>query len=162
MSPMSAEATVIRNYLDWILSVPWNTSTKISKDIIKAKNILEGDHYGLDNVKDRILEYLAVQKRSEKIKGPILCLVGPPGVGKTSLGKSLQVKMQDPTNFMVVDARFDTMTGQHTQCITLETWYSRFHPAVEGIYPATPSRELSKRQAYLENNYSMRSVVPQN
>ena len=89
MSPMSAEATVIRNYLDWILSVPWNISTKISKDIKKAKNILENDHYGLDNVKDRILEYLAVQKRSEKIKGPILCLVGPPGVGKTSLGKSI-------------------------------------------------------------------------
>ncbi|MDC0498018.1 endopeptidase La [Alphaproteobacteria bacterium] len=89
MSPMSAEATVIRNYLDWILSVPWNISTKISKDINKAKNILENDHYGLDNVKDRILEYLAVQKRSEKIKGPILCLVGPPGVGKTSLGKSI-------------------------------------------------------------------------
>jgi endopeptidase Clp ATP-binding regulatory subunit ClpX len=89
MSPMSAEATVIRNYLDWILSVPWNISTKISKDIKKAKNILENDHYGLDNVKDRILEYLAVQKRSDKIKGPILCLVGPPGVGKTSLGKSI-------------------------------------------------------------------------
>ena len=84
MSPMSAEATVIRNYLDWILSVPWNISTKISKDIKKAKDILENDHYGLDNVKDRILEYLAVQKRSEKIKGPILCLVGPPGVGTVS------------------------------------------------------------------------------
>ena len=68
MSPMSAEATVIRNYLDWILSVPWNITTKISKDIKKAKNILENDHYGLDNVKDRILEYLAVQKRSEKLK----------------------------------------------------------------------------------------------
>jgi len=89
MSPMSAEATVIRNYLDWILSLPWNVTTKISKDIKKAKHILESDHYGLDNVKDRILEYLAVQKRSDKIKGPILCLVGPPGVGKTSLGKSI-------------------------------------------------------------------------
>jgi len=89
MSPMSAEATVIRNYLDWILSIPWDNSTKISKDIKKSKDILENDHYGLDNVKDRILEYLAVQKRSDKIKGPILCLVGPPGVGKTSLGKSL-------------------------------------------------------------------------
>jgi len=89
MSQMSAEATVIRNYLDWILSIPWNISTNISKDIKKAKNILENDHYGLENVKDRILEYLAVQKRSEKIKGPILCLVGPPGVGKTSLGKSI-------------------------------------------------------------------------
>ncbi len=89
MSPMSAEATVIRNYLDWVLSIPWNVSTKISKDIKKAKDVLENDHYGLDNVKDRILEYLAVQKRSDKIKGPILCLVGPPGVGKTSLGKSI-------------------------------------------------------------------------
>ena len=89
MSPMSAEATVIRNYLDWVLSIPWNDLSKISKDIKKAKEILENDHYGLDNVKDRILEYLAVQKRSDKIKGPILCLVGPPGVGKTSLGKSI-------------------------------------------------------------------------
>ena len=89
MSPMSAEATVIRNYLDWILSIPWNEPSTISKNIKKAKYILENDHYGLDKVKDRILEYLAVQKRTEKIKGPILCLVGPPGVGKTSLGKSI-------------------------------------------------------------------------
>ena len=89
MSPMSAEATVIRNYLDWIVSIPWNVRTEVSKNIKKAKNILENDHYGLNSVKDRILEYLAVQKRSDKIKGPILCLVGPPGVGKTSLGKSI-------------------------------------------------------------------------
>ncbi|MDC0193091.1 endopeptidase La [Pelagibacteraceae bacterium] len=89
MSPMSAEATVIRNYLDWVFSVPWNINTKISKDIKKARDILENDHYALDNVKDRILEYLSVQKRSNQIKGPILCLVGPPGVGKTSLGKSI-------------------------------------------------------------------------
>ena len=89
MSPMSAEATVIRNYLDWVLSIPWNSSTIISKDIKKAKAILESDHYGLDKVKERILEYLAVQKRANKLKGPILCLVGPPGVGKTSLGKSI-------------------------------------------------------------------------
>ena len=89
MSPMSAEATVIRNYLDWILSIPWNSKSEISKNIKKAKTILEEDHYGLDKVKDRILEYLAVQKRIEKLKGPILCLVGPPGVGKTSLGKSI-------------------------------------------------------------------------
>ncbi len=89
MSPMSAEATVIRNYLDWVLSIPWNVKTQISKNIKKAKDILEDDHHGLDKVKDRILEYLAVQKRSDKIKGPILCLVGPPGVGKTSLGKSI-------------------------------------------------------------------------
>ena len=89
MSPMSAEATVIRNYLDWVLSVPWNAPSAISKNIKNAKNILENDHYGLDKVKERILEYLAVQKRANKIKGPILCLVGPPGVGKTSLGKSI-------------------------------------------------------------------------
>jgi ATP-dependent Lon protease len=89
MSPMSAEATVIRNYLEWVLTIPWNNPSMISKNINKAKIILEADHYGLDNVKDRILEYLAVQKRIEKIKGPILCLVGPPGVGKTSLGKSI-------------------------------------------------------------------------
>ena len=89
MSPMSAEATVIRNYLDWVLSIPWSVPSVISKNINKAKNILEADHYGLDKVKDRIIEYLAVQKRINKIKGPILCLVGPPGVGKTSLGKSI-------------------------------------------------------------------------
>jgi ATP-dependent Lon protease len=89
MSPMSAEATVIRNYLDWIISIPWNKPSSISKNINKAKSILESDHFGLDKVKDRILEYLAVQKRIDKIKGPILCLVGPPGVGKTSLGKSI-------------------------------------------------------------------------
>ena len=89
MSPMSAEATVIRNYLDWVLSIPWNNPSTISKNIKKAKSILESDHYGLEKVKDRILEYLAVQKRINKIKGPILCLVGPPGVGKTSLGKSI-------------------------------------------------------------------------
>ncbi len=89
MSPMSAEATVIRNYLDWVLNIPWNNPSTISKNIKKAKFILESDHYGLEKVKDRILEYLAVQKRINKIKGPILCLVGPPGVGKTSLGKSI-------------------------------------------------------------------------
>ncbi len=89
MSPMSAEATVIRNYLDWVLNIPWNNPSAISKNIKKSKDILEADHYGLDKVKDRIIEYLAVQKRIEKIKGPILCLVGPPGVGKTSLGKSI-------------------------------------------------------------------------
>jgi ATP-dependent Lon protease len=89
MSPMSAEATVIKNYLDWVINIPWSNPSKISKNISKAKSILESDHYGLQKVKDRILEYLAVQKRIDKIKGPILCLVGPPGVGKTSLGKSI-------------------------------------------------------------------------
>ena len=89
MSPMSAEATVIRNYLDWVLTIPWNKTNQISKNIKKASTILESDHHGLNKVKDRILEYLAVQKRMDKIKGPILCLVGPPGVGKTSLGKSI-------------------------------------------------------------------------
>ncbi len=89
MSPMSAEATVIRNYLDWVMSIPWNNPDQVSKNINKASTILENDHYGLDKVKERILEYLAVQKRTNKLKGPILCLVGPPGVGKTSLGKSI-------------------------------------------------------------------------
>ncbi len=89
MSPMSAEATVVRNYLDWVLSIPWNNPKPISKNISKASKILEIDHYGLEKVKDRILEYLAVQKRMDKLRGPILCLVGPPGVGKTSLGKSI-------------------------------------------------------------------------
>jgi ATP-dependent Lon protease len=89
MSPMSAEATVVRNYLDWLLSIPWKKRTKISKDIKHAQQVLDNDHYGLDKVKERIVEYLAVQQRVDKMKGPILCLVGPPGVGKTSLGKSL-------------------------------------------------------------------------
>ncbi|WP_235868141.1 endopeptidase La [Paremcibacter congregatus] len=89
MSPMSAEATVVRNYLDWILSIPWSKNSKAKLDLVEAENILNADHYGLEKVKERILEYLAVQKRTQKIKGPILCLVGPPGVGKTSLGKSI-------------------------------------------------------------------------
>ena len=89
MSPMSAEATVVRNYLDWMLSIPWNKKNKINKDINHAEEVLEADHYGLDRVKERILEYLAVQQRAGKLRGPILCLVGPPGVGKTSLGKSI-------------------------------------------------------------------------
>lgn len=89
MSPMSAESAVVRNYLDWILSIPWNKKRSIKNDIIEAERILNEDHYGLNKVKERILEYLAVQTRTQKIKGPILCLVGPPGVGKTSLGKSI-------------------------------------------------------------------------
>lgn len=89
MSPMSAESAVVRNYLDWILSIPWNKKRSIKNDINEAERILNEDHYGLDKVKERILEYLAVQTRTQKIKGPILCLVGPPGVGKTSLGKSI-------------------------------------------------------------------------
>jgi ATP-dependent Lon protease len=89
MSPMSAEATVVRNYLDWLLSLPWGKKSKIKKDIKLAETVLHEDHYGLEKVKERILEYLAVQQRSGKMKGPILCLVGPPGVGKTSLGKSI-------------------------------------------------------------------------
>ena len=89
MSPMSAEATVSRNYLDWLVNLPWKKSSKISGDISKASNTLNEDHFGLDEVKERIIEYLAVQKRVKKPKGPILCLVGPPGVGKTSLGKSI-------------------------------------------------------------------------
>lgn len=89
MSPMSAEATVVRNYIEALTDVPWKKRSKVSHDVIKAEEILEADHYGLDKVKERILEYLAVQKRVKKLKGPILCLVGPPGVGKTSLGKSI-------------------------------------------------------------------------
>ncbi|MDW6021455.1 endopeptidase La [Mesorhizobium sp. BAC0120] len=89
MSPMSAEATVVRNYLDWLLSIPWGKSSKVKRDLNYAQEVLDADHYGLDKVKDRIVEYLAVQARQKKLKGPILCLVGPPGVGKTSLGKSI-------------------------------------------------------------------------
>ncbi|MEQ3747451.1 MAG: endopeptidase La [Henriciella sp.] len=89
MSPMSAESTVVRNYLDWLLALPWDTRKDISTDLVTAEKQLNDDHYGLDKVKERILEYLAVQKRTNKLRGPILCLVGPPGVGKTSLGKSI-------------------------------------------------------------------------
>ncbi len=89
MSPMSAEATVVRNYLEWMLSIPWGKKSKIKKDLGLAQKVLDDDHYGLEKVKDRIVEFLAVQSRSQKLKGPILCLVGPPGVGKTSLGKSV-------------------------------------------------------------------------
>ncbi|QXX76427.1 endopeptidase La [Methylovirgula sp. HY1] len=89
MSPMSAEATVVRNYLDWILSIPWNKKSKVKKDLNIAEEILDSEHFGLEKVKERIVEYLAVQSRANKLTGPILCLVGPPGVGKTSLGKSI-------------------------------------------------------------------------
>jgi len=89
MSPMSAEATVVRNYLDWMLGIPWKKKSPVKKDLNKAQEVLDADHYGLEKVKERILEYLAVQTRTKKLKGPILCLVGPPGVGKTSLGKSI-------------------------------------------------------------------------
>ncbi len=89
MSPMSAEATVVRNYLDWLLSIPWGVRGKVKKDLVEAQQVLDSEHYGLEKVKERILEYLAVQNRTNKLKGPILCLVGPPGVGKTSLGKSI-------------------------------------------------------------------------
>jgi ATP-dependent Lon protease len=89
MSPMSAEATVVRNYLDWLLSIPWGKKSKVKKDLKLAQDVLDLDHYGLDKVKERIVEYLAVQQRANKLTGPILCLVGPPGVGKTSLGRSI-------------------------------------------------------------------------
>jgi ATP-dependent Lon protease len=89
MSPMSAEATVVRNYIDWLVSVPWKKKSKVRKDLAVAEQVLEEDHYGLEKVKERILEYLAVQQRVKKLKGPILCLVGPPGVGKTSVGRSI-------------------------------------------------------------------------
>jgi ATP-dependent Lon protease len=89
MSPMSAEATVVRNYLDWIISIPWSKKSRFNKPISYSEDILDNDHFGLEKVKERIIEYIAVQKRTKKLKGPILCLVGPPGVGKTSLGKSI-------------------------------------------------------------------------
>src|SRR6201996_3272289 len=89
MSPMSAEATVVRNYLDWLLSLPWGKRSKVKRDIVEAERVLNDDHFGLEKVKERILEYLAVQQRAGKMKGPILCLVGPPGVGKTSLARSI-------------------------------------------------------------------------
>jgi len=86
---MSAEATVVRNYLDWMTSIPWGVKSRVKKDLNKAQVVLDNDHYGLEKVKERIVEYLAVQARSSKLRSPILCLVGPPGVGKTSLGKSV-------------------------------------------------------------------------
>ncbi len=89
MSPMSAEATVVRSYIDWLVQVPWKAQSKVRLDLARAEDILDADHYGLEEVKERILEYLAVQKRVKKIRGPVLCLVGPPGVGKTSLAESI-------------------------------------------------------------------------
>lgn len=89
MSPMSAEATVVRNYIDTVVALPWKKKTKVSSDLANAEKVLDADHYGLEKVKERIVEYLAVQSRVEKLKAPILCLVGPPGVGKTSLGQSI-------------------------------------------------------------------------
>src|ERR1700726_2436762 len=89
MRPMSAEATVVRNYLDWMVSIPWKKRSKINNDMVAADKVHQGVHNGLEKVKERIIEYLAVQARSPKVRGPILCLVGPPGVGKTSLGKSI-------------------------------------------------------------------------
>src|SRR5258705_8282447 len=89
MSPMSAEATVVRNYLDWLLSIPWNKKSKVKKDLVAAQTTLDNDHYGLEKVRHGIVEYLAVQSRANRLPGPILCLVGPRGVGKTSLGKSI-------------------------------------------------------------------------
>ena len=89
MSPMSAEATVVRNYLDWMIDIPWYKKDKVDIDLNNALKTLDEDHYGLEKVKERIIEFLAVQKRMDKIKGPILCFIGPPGVGKTSLGKSI-------------------------------------------------------------------------
>jgi ATP-dependent Lon protease len=89
MSPMSAEATVVRNYIETLLNLPWKKKSRISKDLSAAEKVLDKDHYGLEKVKERIVEYLAVQQRVDKVKAPILCLVGPPGVGKTSLGQSI-------------------------------------------------------------------------
>ena len=96
MGPMSAEATVVRNYLDWLFSIPWNNKLESEINLGKAQKILDKDHHGLEKVKERIIEYLAVQSRVSKPKGPILCLVGPPGVGKTSLGKSIARSLGSP------------------------------------------------------------------
>ena len=89
MSPMSAEASVVRSFLDWIVAIPWNKKSRLRKDLSAAQKILDEDHYGLEEVKERIIEFLAVQNRVKQVKGPVLCLVGPPGVGKTSLGESI-------------------------------------------------------------------------
>ena len=89
MSPMSAEATVVRNYIDTVVNLPWKKKSKVSSDLGNAEKVLDADHYGLEKIKERIVEYLAVQSRVDKLKAPILCLVGPPGVGKTSLGQSI-------------------------------------------------------------------------
>src|SRR5690606_21902225 len=89
MSPMSAEATVVRNYIDTLVGLPWRKKSRVSKNLANAEKVLDQDHYGLEKVKERIVEYLAVQQRVDKVKAPILCLVGPPGVGKTSLGQSI-------------------------------------------------------------------------
>ena len=105
MSPMSAEATVVRNYVDWLLKVPWKKRTRLLKDIANCTKVLDEDHYGLDKVKERIVEYLAVLQRVEKIKGPILCLVGPPGVGKTSLGQSDRARHQSQVRAHVARRR---------------------------------------------------------
>src|SRR5690625_5611267 len=109
MPPMSAEATVVRSYLDWMISVPWRKRTRVRNDLAKAKEILDQDHYGLEEVKQRILEFLAVQGRVGKVKGPVLCLVGPPGVGKTSLGQSIA----RATNRKFVDRKSTRLNSSH-------------------------------------------------
>jgi ATP-dependent Lon protease len=111
MSPMSAEATVVRNYLDWLLAVPWGVKSRVKKDLSAAQKVLDADHYGLEKVKERIVEYLAVQARSAKLKGPILCLVGPPGVGKTSLGRSVASSSESRWAGCATKARFAATAG---------------------------------------------------
>jgi len=116
MSPMSAEATVVRNYLDWLLGIPWAKKTRIKHDLSFAQEVLDVDHYGLDKVKERIVEYLAVQSRANKLKGPILCLVGPPGVGKTSLGKSIaKATGREFVRMSLVGVR-DSVAGRQSSC----------------------------------------------
>ena len=154
MSPMSAEATVVRNYLDWLLSIPWKQRTKIKRDIKVAEKILDADHYGLEKVKERILEYLAVQQRTTKVKGPILCLVGPPGVGKTSLGRS--IARATGRNFVrmslggVRDEVRDSRSPAHLYRLDARQNRARHEEGqvIESAVPARRGRQARRRLAW--------------
>src|ERR1700682_3671560 len=140
MSPMSAEATVVRNYLDWMLSLPWGKKSKVRKDIVAAEKVLHDDHFGLEKVKERILEYLAVQQRAGKMKGPILCLVGPPGVGKTSLGKSIAKG-----------------TGREFVRMSLGDW--RGDPSSPLLEVLDPEQNSTFQDHYLEVDFDLSDVM---
>ena len=142
MSPMSAEATVVRNYIDWLVGVPWKKKSKVRKDLAAAERILEEDHYGLDKVKERIIEYLAVQQRVQKHKGPILCLVGPPGVGKTSIGKSIARATRRKFTRMSLGGVHDEaeIRGHRRTYIGLAAWQDRAEPVKDrGSQSAVPA-----------------------